>query len=64
MGRLYDEGGDGSIDENNQALYEDFEEWYKEQAEIRVEYIRVHDNETLYNQWKRGQIRPYSLRNI
>lgn len=51
-----DEGGDGSIDENNQALYEDFEEWYKETTgkEIRVEYIRVQDNETLYNQMETG----------
>ncbi len=51
-----DEGGDGSIDENNQALYEDFEEWYKETTgkEIRVEYITAQDNETLYNQMETG----------
>ena len=51
-----DEGGDGSIDPNNQALYEDFEEWYKETTgkEIRVEYVTAQDNETLYNQMETG----------
>ena len=38
-------------DENNNAMVEDFEEWYEEQTgnKIKVEYIALDDNETMYN---------------
>lgn len=38
-------------DENNNAMVDDFEEWYEEQTgnKIKVEYIPLDDNETMYN---------------
>ncbi len=51
-----DEGGEDSYVEGSQALYEEFEIWYKETTgkDIEVEYITLQDNETMYNKIKMG----------
>lgn len=51
-----DEGGEDGYIENSKPLYEDFEDWYYEQTgeKIRVEYVPLQDNETMYNQIKLG----------
>ncbi len=46
-----DEGEDG-----NNSMIEDFEKWYEEQTgkSVKVEYIELDDNETMYNKIKLG----------
>lgn len=41
---------------NTKPLYEEFEKWYKEtyKKDIRVEYVALQDNETMYNKIKMG----------
>lgn len=51
-----DEGGEDSYIEGSKPLYEEFEDWYFQQTgkEIKVEYIALQDNETMYNKIKMG----------
>ena len=51
-----DEGGDESWVEGSSPLYEEFEEWYFDtyKKRIRVEYVALQDNETMYNKIKMG----------
>ncbi len=51
-----DEGGEDSYVENSAPLYEEFVEWYKETygKEIKVEYVTIQDNETMYNKIRMG----------
>ncbi len=51
-----DEGGEDSYVENSLPLYEEFEDWYFKQTgkKIKVEYIALQDNETMYNKIKMG----------
>lgn len=51
-----DEGGEDSYVEGSRPLYEEFEDWYYEQTgkTIRVEYVPLQDNETMYNKIKMG----------
>lgn len=51
-----DEGGDDSYVEGSAPLYEEFEDWYFEQTgeHIRVEYVPLQDNETMYNRIQLG----------
>ncbi len=51
-----DEGGEDSYIPTSDALYKEFEVWYKEQTgkSITVEYITLQDNETMYNKIKMG----------
>ncbi len=51
-----DEGGEDSYIEGSRPLYEEFEDWYFQQTgkEIRVEYVALQDNETMYNKIKMG----------
>lgn len=51
-----DEGGEDSYKEGSSPLYEEFETWYKEQTgkSIKVEYVTLQDNETMYNKIKMG----------
>ena len=51
-----DEGGEDSYAEGSRPLYEEFEDWYFKQTgkEIKVEYIALQDNETMYNKIKMG----------
>ena len=51
-----DEGGEDSYVENSRPLYEEFETWYYEQTnkQIKVEYVSLQDNETMYNEIKMG----------
>ena len=41
---------------NSRPLYEEFEDWYFEQTgkKIKVEYVALQDNETMYNKIKMG----------
>lgn len=43
-------------DDNNNSMIEDFEEWYEEKTgtKIKVDYIPLEDNETMYNKIKSG----------
>ncbi len=52
-----DEGGPDSYKKGSKSLVEEFEDWYYEQTneKIRVEYIPLQDNETMYNQIKLGE---------
>lgn len=49
-------GEDSYAGENSRAIYEEFEDWYKEKTgkKITVEYIPLQDNETMYNKIKMG----------
>lgn len=51
-----DMGGEDSYAPESRAIYEEFEDWYKEVygKEIRVEYVPLQDNETMYNMIKMG----------
>ena len=51
-----DEGGEDSYVEGSLALYEEFEEWYLQTTgkKIKVEYVTLQDNETMYNKIKMG----------
>lgn len=51
-----DEGGEDSYVPDSNPLYEEFEDWYFEQTgkEIKVVYIGLQDNETMYNKIKMG----------
>lgn len=44
-------------DENHNAMVDDFEKWYEEQTgnKIKVDYIPLDDNETMYNQISIGE---------
>ena len=51
-----DMGGEDSYAPESRAIYEEFEDWYKEVygKEIHVEYVPLQDNETMYNMIKMG----------
>lgn len=51
-----DEGGEDSYVENSRPLYEEFEDWYFQQTgkTVKVEYVTLQDNETMYNKIKMG----------
>ena len=51
-----DEGGADSYVEGSRPIYEEFEDWYFEQTgkKIKVEYVSLQDNETMYNKIKMG----------
>ena len=49
-------GEDSYYDENSRPIYEEFVDWYYEQTgkKIKVEYVALQDNETMYNKIKMG----------
>ncbi|MBQ8295748.1 MAG: extracellular solute-binding protein [Clostridia bacterium] len=51
-----DEGGEDSYAEGSRPLYEEFEDWYFQTTgkKIKVEYVTLQDNETMYNKIKMG----------
>ena len=51
-----DEGGEDSYAEDADALYEEFAEWYFDEygKKVRVEYVALQDNETMYTKIKLG----------
>ena len=51
-----DEGGADSYVAGSRALYEEFQDWYKQThgKEIIVDYVPIQDNETMYNKIKMG----------
>ncbi len=51
-----DEGGEDSYIPDSKPLYEEFEAWYEKNTgkKIKVEYISLQDNETMYNKIKMG----------
>ncbi len=51
-----DMGGEDSYAVGSRPLYEEFEEWYKENygKSIKVEYVALQDNETMYSKIKMG----------
>ncbi len=51
-----DMGGEDGYVENSRPLYEEFEDWYAETygKTIKVEYVALQDNETMYSKIKMG----------
>lgn len=51
-----DEGGEDSWVEGSSPLYEEFETWYFQtyNKKIKVEYVALQDNETMYNKIEMG----------
>lgn len=47
---------EGDSEAGTRALYEEFEDWYEQEygKEIKIEYVALQDNETMYNKIKMG----------